>query len=125
MHLGLRKEDLFTLLLSCGYLHSLTAVATVEIADHELMHWHEGGLLGSAKPADQLVANIGKSGNFLKVIPDAFVEVCLCTVCVGGASLGNDVCPLSQTYILKTLFNQNKQYWTIILLSIQKLSQNF
>jgi hypothetical protein len=25
---------------------------------HELMHWHEGGLLGGAKPANQLVANI-------------------------------------------------------------------
>jgi hypothetical protein len=65
MRLGLREEDLFTLLLCRGYLHGLTEVATVEIADelyltpHELMHQHEGELLGSTKPANQLVANIG------------------------------------------------------------------
>ncbi len=75
MHLGLCEEDLFTLLLRSGYLHSSTEVATVKIADelyltpHKLMHWHEGGLLGSTKPADQLVANIGEPGDCLKVIP--------------------------------------------------------
>jgi hypothetical protein len=58
MRLGLRKEDLFALLLRRGQLHRSTDVATVEIAEelysmpHELMHWHEGGLLGGAKPAD-------------------------------------------------------------------------
>jgi hypothetical protein len=58
-------------------------VATTKIADelystpHELVHWDEGRLLGSMKPADQMVANIGESGKGLKIIPDAFVEVCL------------------------------------------------
>ncbi len=68
---------------------------------HDFMHWHEGRLLGSTKPADQLVANIGEPGNSLKVILDAFVKVCLCTVCIGGALLGDDVCPFGQTYALK------------------------
>jgi hypothetical protein len=53
MRLGLRKEDLFTLLVHCGYLHCLSEVATIKVAHelystlHELMHWHEDGLLGS------------------------------------------------------------------------------
>jgi hypothetical protein len=91
---------------------------------HELMHWHEGGLLGRSKPENQLVPNIGEPGNCLKVIPDAFVKVHLHMVCIGGALLGNDVCLFSQTYILKTLTHQVKQCWTIALLSIQKPSQN-
>ncbi len=76
-------------------------VAIVKIAEelysmpHKLMHWHEGGLLGGAKPADQLVANIGEPGDCLKVIPDALVKVCLRTVCFGGASLGNVACQFS------------------------------
>ncbi len=79
MSLGLRKEDLFILLLHHGYFHCLMEVATREIAEelylapHELMQWHEGELLGGMKPADQLVTNIGEPGYSLKVIPYAFV----------------------------------------------------
>jgi hypothetical protein len=91
---------------------------------YELMHWPESGLLGSTKPVDQLVTNIGKPGNGLKGIPDAFFEVCLCTVCVIRALLCNDVCPFGQTSIPKTLIHQVKQCWTVILLSIQESSQN-
>jgi hypothetical protein len=93
MRLGQRKEDLFTFLLRRGYLHCWTEVATIEIADelysmpHELVHRHECGLLGGTKPVDQLVAKIGKPGGFLKVIPDAFVEVCLRSICIGGDCL--------------------------------------
>jgi hypothetical protein len=109
MRLWLHKEDLFTLLLYRGYLHSLTEVAIVEIADelyltpHELTNCHEGGLLGSMNTVDQLVADIGEPDNCLKVIPDALIEVCLHMVCIGGALLGNNVGPFGQTYILKTL----------------------
>jgi hypothetical protein len=126
MCLGLQGEDLFTLLLRRGYLHCLTEVATIKIANelhlmpYELMHWHEGGLLGSMKPENQLVASIGEPSNCLKVILDAFVEVCLRTVCIGGALLGNDICPFSQTYIVKTLTHQAKQCRTIVLLSIRR-----
>jgi hypothetical protein len=101
MCLGLREEDVFALLLCRGKLHCLTEVATVKIADelywtpHELMHLHEGGLLGSAKPEDQMVANIGEPCNCLKEIPDAFVKVHCCTVYVSGALLGNNACPFS------------------------------
>ena len=91
---------------------------------HELVHWHESKLFGSRKPADQLVASIGEPGDTLKVIPDTFVEVCLRTICVVGALLCNDVGPFGQDYILKTLTHQVKQQWTIVLLSIQKSSQN-
>jgi hypothetical protein len=59
--LRLRKEDLFTLLLRCGYIHCSTEVVTLEVAEklhltpHELMHLHESGLLCRA---NQLVANV-------------------------------------------------------------------
>jgi hypothetical protein len=128
MRLGLRKEDLFTLLLHRGYLHHSMEVATIKIADelysmpHELMHRHESRLLGSTKPADQLVTDIGEPDDGLKVILDAFVEVCLCTVCIVGALLCNDVHPFGQTYILKILTHQVRQCWTIILQGIQELS---
>ena len=70
--LRLGEEDLL-LLLHCGYFHHLTEVATLEIAEklylmpHELVHWHESGILGRTKPANQLVAYIGKTGD-LEVI---------------------------------------------------------
>jgi hypothetical protein len=55
---------------------------------HELIHWHGGGHLGSAKPADQLVTNIGEPGNCLKVFPDALIKVCLCMVCYDALPFG-------------------------------------
>jgi hypothetical protein len=91
---------------------------------HELVHWHENGLLGSTKPADQLVAYIGEPGDGLKVVPDAFVKVCLRTICIIGALPHNDADPFGQAYVLKILTNQAKQQWTIVLLICQKLSQN-
>jgi hypothetical protein len=57
MHLGLREEDLFTLLLCREYFHCSMEVATLKIAKklhlmpHELVHQHESGLLGRTKPA--------------------------------------------------------------------------
>jgi hypothetical protein len=124
------QRRFFTLFSHRGYPHGLMEIATIEIADelysmlHELVHWHESGLLGSTKPADQMVANIGEPGDCLKVIPDAFVEVCLHTVCISGALLGIDVDLFGWAYVLKTLNHQVKQHWTIVLLSIQKLNQN-
>ncbi len=62
MHLGLRKEDLFTLLSQCGYFHCLMEAATLEVAEklhsmpHEFVHRHESGLLSCTKPVNQLVA---------------------------------------------------------------------
>ncbi len=115
MRLGLREEDLFTLLLCRGYFHCLTEVATLKIAEklsltlHELVDWHESGLLGSTKPADQLVAYIGEPGNSLEVVPDAFVEVRLCMICIVWTLLHNDGGTFGQTYILKTLTHQVKQ----------------
>jgi hypothetical protein len=88
MPLGLCEEDLFTFLLCHGYFHHLTEVAILEIAEklystpHELVHWHESRLLGRTKPANQLVAYIGKTSNSLKVILYTIVEVCLCTICI-------------------------------------------
>ncbi len=74
------EEDLFTLLLRRGYFHRSTDVATLKIAEnlystsHELVHRHESGLLGRTKPTNQLVAYIGKPGNGLEIILDAFVK---------------------------------------------------
>ncbi len=107
VRLGLRKEDLFTLLLCCKYIHRSTEVATVKVAEklyltpHELVHRHECGLLRSMEPANQLVAYVRESGDGLKIIPDTLVKVCLCTICIIWALLCNDAGPLGQAYTLK------------------------
>jgi hypothetical protein len=109
VHLTLCKEDLFTLLLRRGYVHCLMGVVTLKVAEklhltpHELLHWQESKLLGRSKPANQLVANVGKPDNNLKVVPDALVEVCLCTICIVWASFSNNAGPLCQAYVLKAL----------------------
>jgi hypothetical protein len=121
----LRKEDLCTLLLRGGYVHCLMEVVTLDVAEklhstpHELVHWHENGLLCRTKPANQLVANIGEPGNSLKVVPDALIEVCLRTICIIRASFCDNTSPLCQAYILKALTQEAKQQWTIVLLQIQ------
>jgi hypothetical protein len=115
MRLGLREEDLYTLLLHCGYFHCSTEVATLEIteklylAPHELMHWHESGLLGHTKPVNQLVAYMGKPGKGLEVILDTFVEGCLCPICIVWTLLCNDAGPFGLAYILKALTHEVKQ----------------
>jgi hypothetical protein len=123
--LRLHEEDLFTLLLCRGYVHRLIEVVTLKVAEklhstpHELMHWHEYGLLCRTKPANQLVANVGKPGEGLKVIPNALVKVCLHTICIVRASFRNNAGPLCQAYVLKALTQEAKQQWTIVLLQIQ------
>ncbi len=58
MCLGLHEEDLFALLLRCGKLHHSMDVATIKVTEelyltlHELMHWHEGGLLCDTKSGE-------------------------------------------------------------------------
>jgi hypothetical protein len=114
VHLGLREEDLFTLLLRCRYSYSLTEVATLELevaeklylTPRELVHWHESGLLRSTEPANQLVAYIQESVDGLKVIFDILVEVCLCTICIVWALLCNGAGPLGQAYTLKALTHE-------------------
>jgi hypothetical protein len=107
--LRLCKEDLVTLLLHRGYVHHLTEVVALEVAEnlysmtHELVHWHESGLLGRTKPANQLVANVGEPGNGLKVVPDTFVKIFLRMICIFWTLLCNDAGPFGQAYFLKTL----------------------
>ncbi len=130
VHLGLRKEDLFTLLLHRGYVHRSTEVVALEVAEklhsmpHEFMHWHESGLFCCTKPVNQLVANIREPGNGLKVVPDALVEVCLRPICIIWALFRDNAGPLRQAYILKALTQEAKQRWTIVLLQIRYSSQN-
>jgi hypothetical protein len=105
-------------------------VATLKVAEKlhltpcELVHWHESGLLGCTKPANQLVAYIWETSNGLEVIPDALAKVCLCMICIVWALLWDDAGPLGQAYILKALIHEAKQQWTIVLLRIQESSQN-
>jgi hypothetical protein len=113
VHLGLREEDLFTLLLRHRYVHRSTEVTTIEVAEKlyltpcELMHRHESRLLRSTEPENQLVASVWESGNGLKVIPDTtLVEVCLRTICIVWASLCDDAGPLGQAYALKALTHE-------------------
>jgi hypothetical protein len=125
VRLRLRKENLFTLLLHRGYVHCSTEVVTLKVAEklhstpHELVHWHESGLLCHTKPANQLVANVGEPGNGLKVVPDALGKVCLRTICIIWALFCGNTDPLCQAYILKALTQEAKQQWTIILLQIR------
>ncbi len=103
------EEDLFTLLLRCGYFHRSMEVVALKVAEklysttHELVHWYESRLLGRMKPANQLVANVGEPGNGLKVVPDALVKIFLCTIGIFWTSLCNDAGPFGQAYVLKTL----------------------
>jgi hypothetical protein len=89
-------------------------VAALKVAEklhstpHELVHWHECGLLGSTEPSNQLVTHILKTGNSLEVITDALIKVCLCTICIIWALLCNDAGPLSQAYVLKALTRETK-----------------
>jgi hypothetical protein len=91
--LGLREEDLFTLLLRHGYVHRSTEVITLKVAEklhsmpHELVHWHESELCCRTKPANQLVANVREPSNGLEVVPDALNKVCLCPICRPGIIL--------------------------------------
>jgi hypothetical protein len=125
VRLRLRKEDLSTLLLLHWYIHHLMEVVTLKVAEelhlmpHDFMHWHESGLLGHTKPANQLVANVGGPGNDLKVVPDALVEVCLHTISIVRASFCDNAGPLGQAYVLKVLTQEAKQQWTIVLLCIR------
>jgi hypothetical protein len=125
VRLGLREEDLFTLLLHRGYVHRLTEVVTLKIAEklhskpHKLVHRHEGRLFCHTKPANQLVTNVGEPGNGLEVVPDALVKVCLHPICIIRASFCDDAGPLRQAYVLKALTQEAKQQWTIVLLQIR------
>jgi hypothetical protein len=116
MCLGMRKEDLFTLLLCHGYFHCSTEVATLEVAEklhltlHDFVHQHESRLLSCAKPANQLVAFIWETSNSLEIISDAFVKVCLCLSCLVKALLHNNAGPLGQACILKAPTYAVKQY---------------
>ncbi len=124
VRLGLREEDLFTLLLRHGYVHRLTEVVTLKVAEklrlkpHELVHRHESGLFCRTKPANQLVANVWEPGNGLEVVPDALNEVCLRPFCIVQASFRDNAGPLHQAYVLKALTQEAKQQWTIVLLQI-------
>jgi hypothetical protein len=115
VRLRLREEDLFTLLLRHGYVHCSMEVVTLEVAEklhltpHELVYQHESRLLCCMKPANQLVANVREPSDGLKVVPDALVEVCLCTICIVWALFCDDAGPLCQAYILKALTQEAKQ----------------
>ncbi len=97
---------------------TLKVAERLHLTPHELLHWHESGLLGHMKPENQLVANVEEPSNGLKIVPDALVEVCLCTICIFWALFCNDAGPLCQAYILKALTQEAKQQWTIVLLQI-------
>jgi hypothetical protein len=79
---------------------------------------HESGLLGRPKSANQLVPYVWESGNGLKVILDALVKVCLCTICIVWALLCDDAGPLGQAYTLKALTHETKQQWTMVFFRI-------
>jgi hypothetical protein len=80
----------------------------LHLTPRELVHWHESGLLGRTKPANQLFAYVWEPGDGLKVILDTLVKGCLCTICIIWASLCNDAGQLGQAYALKELTRETK-----------------
>ncbi len=97
---------------------------SVEVAEElhstpcELMHWHEFGLLGNAKPTNQLVANVQEPGNCLEVILNALVKVFLCQVRIAVSLFAHNIGPLDETDVLKKLAHQAEQCWTVFCLGI-------
>jgi hypothetical protein len=93
VRLRLQEKDLFTLLLRRGYVYCLTEAVTLEVAEkmysmlHELMNRHESGLFGSTKPANQLVANVGKPVDGLKEVTGALVSLPLYNLHCSGIIL--------------------------------------
>jgi hypothetical protein len=88
------------------------------------MNWHECGLLGNAKPTDQLVANVWKPGNCLEVVPNALVIVLLHEACIVGALFTHNVGPLHETNVLETLARQAEHSWTVFLLGFRKSTKD-
>ena len=91
---------------------------------HVLMDWHESGFLGGTKPMNQLVANVWKSSDGLKVIPVALNKVILCSIACFLAAISHNVGPLGETYALETLFHQHKQCIYIVLLVFRNSTKN-
>jgi hypothetical protein len=75
---------------------TLKVAEKLHLTPGELVYWHEYRFLGRTKPANQLVANVGKHNEGLKVVPDALIKVCLCTICIGWALLRDNTGPLGQ-----------------------------
>ncbi len=91
---------------------------------HKLMNWHECGLLGNTKPADQLVANVWKPGNCLKVVRNALVIVLLHEARIIGALFTHNVGPLRETNVLEILAHQAEHSWTVFLLGFRKSTKD-
>ncbi len=68
-----------------------------------------------------MFANFWESGNCLKVILDTLIKVLLHEVGIVGALLTNNVGPLGETYVLKTLTHQVKQCWTVFILGFRSV----
>ena len=126
--LALRK-NLLNIFLLCGQLHCCLKEPFLKVAKklHLVMHvivpGHERRLSSSAKPVDQLAADVWKPGECLEVISLTFGEV-FKHLGVFISAMGTDVVlPFSQADLLKTLFKQWKQCRTIVLL-VDRPAQN-
>jgi hypothetical protein len=77
------KKDLLDLFLLGGQLHHRAEEPFLEAEElhsttYVVMHGHEGQLLGGAKPAKQLIADVQKPCECLKVILLALIKVVEC-----------------------------------------------
>jgi hypothetical protein len=105
-------------------------VATLEIAEelystpHELVHWHEGGLLGCTKPVDQLVANVGEPHECLEIISLAFDEVFERLALIIQATCRDDVQPFDQADLLEALLQEQEQRRPVSLLICRQVQNN-
>jgi hypothetical protein len=124
-----REKNLLDFFLLCGQLHHhpkepfLEVTKELHTATHVVMHRHERRLLSSAKPADQLVANVLEPGKYLEIISLTFDKAFEHFGIFIQATGGDDVLPFGQADLLETLLEQWKQCWTIMLL-IGRPAQN-
>jgi len=116
------RKNLLNIFLLCGQLHCclkepfLKVAKKLHLVMHVIVRGHEHQLSNSAKPVDQLVADVWKPSKCLKVISLTFGEV-FKHLGVFIPAMGTDVVlPFTQADLLKTLFKQWKQCRTVVLI---------
>ena len=121
------EKNLLNLLLNAGQCHCATEQAVLEVHDqlypvaHEVMHRHECRLLDSAKPANQLVSNVGEPHQCFKVVLDALEKVFVCLVVLSGTSCEYIIAPVSECNFLQALFQEREDGQSVLLFVCRKV----
>jgi hypothetical protein len=91
---------------------------------HVIMHEHEYQLLSCAEPADQLVTTVQEPCKCLEKISLTFDKIFKCLGIFVLITGEEDNFPFGHTNLLKTLFDQQKQCGTVVLLVHRQARNN-